>query len=164
VCGFYSHADKLEAERKIEEEVLPRTSALMNSLSNINAYEQEIRYQVNSSLESSSRMLRNVIIVKAIAIILVGFFLSMYLARAIISPVNKLKTIINDLGKGITRKIENVTSRDEIGEMVRSVNNLSQKLMGTATFAHEVGMRNFNIPFQPLGDEDTLELAFRVSS
>lgn len=147
---------KLEAERKIEEEVLPRTTALMNSLSNINAYEQEIRRQVNNSLESSSRLLSNIIIVKSISIIFIGIFLSIYLARAIISPVNELKLIINDLGKGITRKIEHITSRDEIGEMVRSVNNLSEKLRGTATFAHEVGRRNFNIPFQPLGDEDTL--------
>jgi len=147
---------KLEAEREIEEEVLPRTAALMSSLSNINAYEQGIRRQVNSRLGRDSRLLRNIIVVKSITIILVGFFLSMYLARAIIRPVNKLKIIINDLGKGITRKIENVTSRDEIGEMVGSVNNLSEKLMGTATFAHEVGMRNFNMPFQPLGDEDTL--------
>ncbi len=40
--------------------------------------------------------------------------------------------------------------------MVRSVNNLSEKLRGTATFAHEVGIRNFTMPFQPLSEEDTL--------
>src|SRR6185295_13533263 len=67
---------KLEAEREIEEEVLPRTAALMSSLSNINAYEQEIRRQVNSRLERSSRLLRNIIIAKSITIILAGFFLS----------------------------------------------------------------------------------------
>ncbi|HTI09218.1 MAG TPA: response regulator [Puia sp.] len=147
---------KLEAEREIEEEVLPRTSALMNSLNNINRYELEIRRQVNNSLESSSRLLSNIIIGQSIIVIFVGLFLSMFLARAIIRPVNMLKGIINDLGKGITRKVEYAASGDEIGEMVCSVNNLSEKLLGTATFAHEVGLRNFNIAFQPLGDEDTL--------
>ncbi len=147
---------KLEAERKIEEEVLPRTAALMNSLGNMNAYGQEIRSQVNSRLERSSGLLRTIIIAKAIGIILIGLFLSMYLARAIISPINKLRLIVNDLGKGITRNIEHTAGRDEIGEMVRSVNNLSEKLRATATFAHEVGIRNFNMPFQPLSDEDTL--------
>ena len=147
---------KLEAEREIEEEVLPRTSALMNSLSNIYTYEQEIRRAVNNRLERSSRLLSNIIIVQSIIIVFVGLFLSMFLARVIIRPVNKLKLIINDLGKGITRKIEYAASGDEIGEMVCSVNNLSEKLRGTATFAHEVGLRNFNIPFQPLGNEDTL--------
>ena len=147
---------KLEAERDIEEEVLPRTTTLMNSLSNINTYEQGIRRAVNEELESSSRLLSNVIIVQSVIIVFVGLFLSMFLARAILRPVNKLKLIINDLGKGITRKIEYKASEDEIGEMVCSVNNLSEKLRGTATFAHQVGLRNFNIPFQPLGEEDTL--------
>jgi len=157
--GFKDYDDpvtKLEAERKIEEEVLPRTTTLMNSLGNINLYEEEIRRQVVSRLESSSLLLSRIMIGQSIVIIFAGLLLSMFLARAIVRPVNKLKLMINDLGKGITREIEHVTSKDEIGEMVRSVNNLSEKLRGTATFAHEVGMRNFDIPFQPLGDEDTL--------
>jgi|GEM_PF-545249 len=147
---------KLEAERKVEEEVLPRTTALMNSLSNITIHEQEIRRQFHSNLESSTSLLRKVIILQAISIILIGFSLSMYMARVIIRPVNKLKLIVNDLGKGITRRIEDKGGRDEIGEMIRSVNNLTAKLSGTAAFAHEVGVRNFNMPFQPLSDEDTL--------
>jgi len=147
---------KLEAERKIEEEVLPRTAALINSLNSIAGYWQEIREKVNSELERSSRLLSNIIIAKSIFIICAGLFLSVYLARAIILPINKLRLIVNDLGKGITRKIESPVGRNEIGEMVSSVNHLSEKLKGTANFAHEVGLRNFNIPFQPLSEEDTL--------
>ena len=123
---------KLEAERKIEEEVLPRTTALMNSLSNITAYEQGIRGQVNSRLESSSTLLSKIIIVQAVVVIIFGFFLSMYFAKGIIGPINKLRFIVNDLGKGITRIIEHNGNRDEIGEMVRSVNHLSEKLRRTA--------------------------------
>jgi len=147
---------KLEAEREIEEDVLPRTADLMISLNNINTYEQEIREQLNNKLERSSRLLGKFIIVESIAIIFAGVLFSMYFAKEIIVPINKLKLIINDLGKGITRRIEYRTNGDEIGAMVRSVNNLSEKLKGTATFAHEVGIRNFDMPFQPLSDEDTL--------
>jgi len=53
---------KLEAERKIEEEVLPRTSGLMNALSNVSAHGQEIRRELNNKLESSSQRLRIIII------------------------------------------------------------------------------------------------------
>jgi signal transduction histidine kinase/DNA-binding response OmpR family regulator len=147
---------KLEAEQKIEEEVLPRTTALMNSLSNINTFEQGIRNEVNSRVESSSRLLSKVIIGQSIVIIFIGISLSLYFAKTIIGPINKLRLIVNDLGKGITRIIEHNGKGDEIGEMVRSVNNLSEKLRVTATFAHETGIRNFNLPFQPLSDEDTL--------
>jgi signal transduction histidine kinase/CheY-like chemotaxis protein len=147
---------KLEAERKVEEEVLPRTTALMRSLSNVIAFEQGVRAEVNSRLESSSQLLSKIIILQSVVIIIVGFFLSSYFAKGIIRPINKLREIVNDLGKGITRIIKDNGNGDEIGEMVRSVNSLSEKLRATATFAHEVGTRNFNIPFQPLSEDDTL--------
>jgi signal transduction histidine kinase/CheY-like chemotaxis protein len=147
---------KLEAERLVEDEILPLTTEVINSLNNIHSLGEKIRRQENSKLERSSLVLRQLIIAMAIAIVLAGFFLSLYMTKVIIYPINKIKVIINDLGKGITRKIDHKANGDEIGDMVRSVNNLSQKLQGTATFAREVGNRNFNVLFQPLSEEDTL--------
>lgn len=147
---------KLDAERKIEEEIFPRTTVLINSLNNIYAYEQGVRWQENRQEERTSRLLSTLIVVLAVIIIIAGYSLSIYMTKIIIRPINKLRVIINDLGKGITRKARYAASGDEIGEMVLSVNNLSEKLQGTAKFAHEVGIRNFDIPFQPLSDEDTL--------
>jgi signal transduction histidine kinase len=40
--------------------------------------------------------------------------------------------------------------------MVVGVNQLSGKLQLTSMFAHEIGKRNFDIPFHPLSKEDTL--------
>src|SRR3984957_8716503 len=157
--GFKDYDDpvtKLEAEQKVEEEILPRTTALMSSLSNINAHEQGIRAEVNSRMESSSKLLSKIIMLQSIVIIFFGFFLASYFAKGIIAPINKLREIVNDLGKGITRIIRDNGNEDEMGEMVRSVNSLSEKLRATATFAHEVGIRNFNIPFRPLSEDDTL--------
>jgi signal transduction histidine kinase/CheY-like chemotaxis protein/HAMP domain-containing protein len=144
------------AETKLEEEILPRTDALINSLHNISNYVQSIREQENIKLTRSTKELRILIILLAATIIFAGFFLSIYLANVIISPVNKIRSIINDLGKGIIRRIDYPVNRDEIGEMVQSVNNLSENLRDTANFAYEVGKRNFNIPFTPLSIEDTL--------
>lgn len=147
---------KLEAERKIEEEILPRTAALMNSLMAINDFVVSIRTKEGTDLERSSTKLRLLIILLVITIIFAGFFLSMYLTRVIIGPVNQIRHIINNLGRGIIQKIHQPANSDEIGKMVLSVNNLSEKLQATATFAHEVGLRNFDVPFKPLSDEDTL--------
>jgi light-regulated signal transduction histidine kinase (bacteriophytochrome) len=78
------------------------------------------------------------------------------MTRVIIAPVNKIRFLINDLGKGIIRKIDGHSNSDEIGKMVLSVNNLSEKIQANATFAHETGLRNFDMPFAPLSDEDVL--------
>jgi signal transduction histidine kinase/DNA-binding response OmpR family regulator len=147
---------KLEAESKVEQEVLPRTKALMDSLTHVIQIGIEVRHDENSKLESASVMLRTLIISLAVIIICAGVFLSLYMTRLIVKPVNRIRQLVNDLGNGITRKIENNSSGNEIAEMVQSVNILSDKLQSTAAFAHEVGIRNFTIPFQPLSEEDTL--------
>lgn len=64
--------------------------------------------------------------------------------------------ILNDLGKGITRKVDQKITDDEIGSMVVSLNNLSERLQATAKFAGEIGKRNFDTHFEALSDEDTL--------
>ena len=149
-------AAKLESEMLVEDELLPRTSSLTNALSVLVSYEQNIRKQKNSDLEESSGDLRVLILGLAITIILIGIFLSLYMARVIISPINKIRHILNDLGNGIIKKVNHKVNNDEIGEMVRSVNNLSEKLHNSAAFANEIGKGNFESRFEPLGPDDTL--------
>ncbi|MDB5246825.1 MAG: hypothetical protein JWQ40_1219 [Segetibacter sp.] len=147
---------KLEAERVVEDEIIPRTALVMRSLERIIEHEQGLRVLESERLEISSSNLRAFIALLAITFICLGIFLSIYFSKIILKPLEKIKQIINDLGKGITDIIGYNTNKDEIGEMVLSVNNLSEKLQRTATFASEVGTRNFDIPFEPLSEKDTL--------
>lgn len=147
---------KLEAERKVEDAVLPRTSMLMAELDAIYNHGIAIQKEQSAEVEKASMTLRSFTIALAIAIIGAGIFLSIYMTKVIIEPVKRISNFVNDLGKGITRRINDRVNGDEIGMMVRSVNHLSDKLRATATFAHEVGIRNFDAPFEPLSQEDTL--------
>jgi methyl-accepting chemotaxis protein len=147
---------RMEAERVVEDEVLPRTEALVRSLEFVIIKMQRVKNGQEAVLKQSSGYLRMLIVTLCIITVCAGLFLSVYMTKIITDPVNKIRHIVNDLGKGIIRKLKYRESKDEIGEMVRSVNNLSEKLFTTATFAHEVGVRNFDMPFQPLSDEDML--------
>lgn len=147
---------KLDAERKVEEEVFPRAAALINSLNVIYSNGLRIRAEGNEELEHSYMQLRMLIIILAITIICVGIILSIYMTKVIIKPINSISYIVNDLGKGITRKIDHNGNNNELGKMIQSVNSLSEKLRATATFAAEIGNRNFNSYFKPLSNEDTL--------
>jgi signal transduction histidine kinase/DNA-binding response OmpR family regulator len=147
---------KLEAERQIEDEILPRTAALMGELNRLQTIEQGIKERENKRLDRSSMRLRSLIVLLAITIILLGIALSIYMTSVIIRPIQQIRHLIIDLSKGITRKITAAAKRDEIGEMILSVNHLSEKLQETATFAQQIGLRHFDTPFLPLSDEDTL--------
>ena len=145
-----------EAERQVEEEILPRTAALMKSLKVLHSFGVALRTEENSELERSSGKLMMFIMVSVIILVLTGFVLSVYMTRLIIGPVNSIRHIIHKMGQGIFQKADHHVNGDEIGKMVSSVNYLSEKLESIATFAHETGLRNFDIPFKPLSDEDTL--------
>lgn len=147
---------RFSAESVVEEEILPRTASLMNKLAIIRSFLADIRTEENAKVESSSKILRGFIIILAFGMILIGLFLSFYMSKVIIAPINEMLVLINDLSKGIIRKIDRESNSDELGRMAHSINNFSEKLQATATFAHETGLRNFDMPFKPLSDEDTL--------
>jgi len=147
---------KLDAESNIEEQVLPRTALLINSLNHIYDRGLEIREIQNNLVKSSTTKLRWSILGLAIVITCTAIFLSIYMTKIIIAPIKRMNNIVNDMGKGIIRKINYKVNGNEVGDMVRSINNLSDKLQATAKFATEVGKRNFKAPYRPLSDEDIL--------
>ena len=147
---------KMEAERVLEDEVLPRTAGLMTDLAKIVSGAQAIRIQKNRELERSSLLLRTLISVLALAVTGIAVLLAVYLSRSILKPIRTIRGIVQDLGKGIIRKTNHQAGTNEIGDMALTVNHLSEKLMAAAIFAKETGSRNFSIPFTPLSDQDTL--------
>jgi PAS domain S-box-containing protein len=147
---------KREAERKVEAEILPRTAALRNSLNIIYANAINIRSEKGTTLERSASKLRMLIVVLAIIFIFSGFVFSAYMTKAIIRPLNSIRQITDKLGLGIIEKSDHHHSRNEIGKMIGSVNTLSERLQATATFAQQVGLKNFDTFFYSLSEEDTL--------
>ena len=147
---------KMEAERILEDEIIPWTNALSGDLNKISAGAQAVRLAKNKELQQSTILLRTLISVLALAVICIAVFLAVYLSRTILKPIRTIREIVQDLGKGIARKTDQHAGTNEIGDMAIAVNHLSEKLMAAAQFAKETGSRNFSIPFTPLSDKDTL--------
>jgi signal transduction histidine kinase/DNA-binding response OmpR family regulator len=147
---------KMAAESLVEEEVLPRTNAMQRTLDATIRYGETIRLQKNHELLAASIQLRSIIIMLTLSIILLGFILGIRMAKGIIGPLKKIIDIINDLSQGIVHQAAKVDGRDELGQMLLAVNHLSAKTLATTQFAHEVGLRNFNISYQPLSELDML--------
>jgi signal transduction histidine kinase len=147
---------KLQAEWQVEQEILPRTDALMSTLDHIHSFGVRLRAEESAKLERTAMRLRLMIVLLAAIIVLGGFLLARYMTKIIVSPINRIRDIVSDLGRGVMRKTEYTANGDEIGKMIASVNSLSANLQSTTSFAHEIGRRNFDMPFVPLSDEDTL--------
>ena len=91
-----------------------------------------------------------------IAIPVYGILVALFTTRSIVKPVGSLKEVLISLGRGVFPKDKVIASNDEIGEMTQAMNQLVDGLQRTTDFAHEVGKSNFDYPYEPLSDDDTL--------
>jgi signal transduction histidine kinase/DNA-binding response OmpR family regulator/HAMP domain-containing protein len=147
---------KMESELIIEDEVLPRTQLLLNSINRlIEGKKNEITVDEKSLVEAISS-LRVLVILLALILILLALIFSYYNSSYISKPIIKIKNIINNLGLGIIKEIPQPKQKDEISDIIKSVNNLSKALLYTSTFANEIGKGNFESEFSPLSNDDTL--------
>jgi signal transduction histidine kinase len=149
-------AIKLMAEQAVEDEVIPRTTQLMKLLDRVDANERAIKISEYQNLESHSWRLRTIILVLSIITVLTAVFLSSYLTAIVTRPINLIIAMVNDLSKGKLDTVNLRAKKDEIGNMVRAVNDLSNKLRETAIFANEIGKRDFTRKFTPLSEDDIL--------
>jgi len=97
-----------------------------------------------------------------IALFVGGSIIAFITVKNITKPVNRLKNVLLDLGKGKFPKTVIVKGEDEIGEMSGALDQLVDSLKRTTEFASEVGKGNFEKKFEPLSEEDDLGNALLV--
>jgi len=92
----------------------------------------------------------------SVLVMLAGIIIAILTSRSIIRPVNKLKSVLFYLGRGIYPKKSLEISNDEIGDMGFALNRLVDGLERTREFAGNVGKGQFEAEYQPLSEQDEL--------
>ncbi|MCX6290222.1 MAG: PAS domain-containing sensor histidine kinase [Bacteroidetes bacterium] len=147
---------RLSAERTLEDEILPLADSSLGDLQ-VHLKEANLeRAQYKSELGQSTVILRIMIFSLAVTILLLGVFLAVYMTKIITQPINKINDTIKGIARGIIRPLDPQNKKDEIGEMMVSVNELSENLLAKTLFAKEIGKRNFESRYFPLSHEDVL--------
>ena len=155
-ADYNDPSKRFEMEMMAEDNIIPGTSALIGTLNNIMKMQEAIRINANADLQESSTRLTRIIWIMAISVIVIGAFFAVYMSRLVVNPINVIRKIIVDMGKGETRRIDYKITNNEIGRMIESVNNLSGNLQASANFATQIGERNYQNDYKPLSEKDTL--------
>lgn len=101
--------------------------------------------------------LRNYLVIIILILILIIIIVTLFISNAISKPILDLKRTIISLSKGIIPSQRPILSNnDEISQMVLAVNQLTEGMQRTTTFANEIGSGNFHASFSTLGPDDTL--------
>ncbi|MDB4710585.1 SpoIIE family protein phosphatase [Flavobacteriales bacterium] len=163
--GFksYKNWDYFMLKTLFEMETEPKYNSLMvkmdTLISNKNFEANQQQLQSNTAFKGTNNNFKRLsvgVLIAGIALVLGTIIIALFTTLSITRPVQQLKKILVDLGRGVFPKKQINPSNDEIGEMSVAMNSLVEGLQKTTSFAHEVGQSNFNFPYKPLSDDDDL--------
>lgn len=133
-----------------------KSRKLQNELDNlISLQRKQLKSQIDF-MTSSFQSLQNLVKYLGLFLVLGGVAIAVYTTRSIVKPIQNLREVLVRLGKGVFPKRKITEGNDEIGDMIRAMNNVVDGLQRTKDFANEVGVGNFDSVYTPLSNSDQL--------
>ncbi|NLI86777.1 MAG: PAS domain-containing protein [Bacteroidales bacterium] len=114
-----------------------------------------ISVSMNEALAPMKSNRMAIIVFIILASLLTAFAIPLLL-KPIIRIINLVNIKLRQLAKGDIPNPIKITSKDELGEMVTSLNQLMEGLKSTTSFAHQIGQNQLEHTFQPLSSKDEL--------
>ncbi|OQX99580.1 MAG: hypothetical protein B6I24_02270 [Bacteroidetes bacterium 4572_128] len=158
---FESYEDPLvffEINPQVETngEIIEMTDEILKELNILIENQEKIVDNLNAQIIKDFSWFERLVVymgnIMGIIVLLTGILT----IRTIKTPLEFIKNIVLDMGKGILPKKEIKVSNDEIGEMSIALNILVKNLKKTSEFSEEIGKGNFKIKFTSLSENDLL--------
>ncbi|MBL7946572.1 MAG: SpoIIE family protein phosphatase [Flavobacteriales bacterium] len=114
------------------------------------------RMALGSGMIRSFDSLKFFVLYMGIGLVVVGAVAAFFIVRGIVTPVQRLRSVLLSLGRGVFPRNKVRTTNDEIGDMSKALTSLVEGLRRTTEFSHAVAAGDFEASYQPLSDEDML--------
>lgn len=148
---------KFMASDNIDAHVLPKSAWLINKVQEVLENKKAETKASEANLITSFNRLQMVTVVMGVILILIGMVSAFFITRSITNPINFIKSIILQLGKGeLPQERQRKYNGDEVGEMALAVDNLVDGLRSTSLFAENIGKGVYDADFSPLSEKDVL--------
>ena len=157
--SYFDPIDKAAAEKKLKEQIIPKSIDLVLKLEDIVKTEQRERASAEKRLLASIESFRISILALGLFLVFLGILLTILSYRNITAPIKYMNQIAWELSRGRIPELSNkyeVRSQDEIGEMARAIRKLAKGLEDTTAFAQAIGNGDYKKDFEPLSEEDVL--------
>lgn len=133
-----------------------QTGKVLASLDRLLDMQEGKRRQLGGGMIRSFDSLKFFVLYMGIALVLIGAVVGVLIIRGIVTPVQRLRSVLLSLGRGVFPRAKVRTTNDEIGDMSKALTSLVEGLRRTTDFSHAVAAGNFEADYQPLSEEDML--------
>ncbi|MBV6404100.1 MAG: SpoIIE family protein phosphatase [Flavobacteriales bacterium] len=149
---FLERNDLAEEGGPLDEQ----TDKVLADLDVLLAMQESKRRQLSGGMVRSFGSLKFFVLYLGMGLIAVGLIVAVVIIRGIVGPVQRLRTVLLGLGRGVFPRGRIRTGNDEIGEMTSALLGLIEGLKRTTDFSHAVAAGDFDAEYKPLSDEDVL--------
>jgi len=100
----------------------------------------------------------NSILIGIIGLIILSIIILIVSKKVVTNPILRITNSLKEISKGNIHKSQkiNIKTRDEVGDISKSINKLVDGLGRAIDFANEIGQGNLDTEFKLLSDKDTL--------
>lgn len=153
---------RANAEYNLEEFVLPLSERILADVQVLLVLKLKELEADEELLLMTVRFDQYAIVFFTFILTLAGLIFSLYSSRKISAPIKNIAAVTALIGKGVITRVPDRKDRDELYEMTRAVNRLSDALREKVIFASEIGKGNLDSDFIPISDQDELGKALVV--
>ena len=133
-----------------------QTFKVLTHLDKLLSMQEEKRQQLGGGMIRSFDSLKFFVLYMGIALVVIGLVVAIVVVRDIVAPVQRLRSVLLSLGRGVFPRTKVRTTNDEIGDMSKALTSLVEGLRRTTDFSHAVAAGDFAADYQPLSEEDVL--------
>ena len=131
---------------------------MANAISALEAAQMETRREAAASTYASTR---DVLILVAAAALIIGLSAAVWLALSISKGLGKISTLAEAVAVGDLNMAVEINTKDEIKDLVDTVNRMVANLRATALVADQIADGDLTVQPKPQSDKDTLGLAMQ---
>jgi len=132
------------------------TQKVLNDLDRLLGMQEGKRVALGGGMIRSFDSLKFFVLYMGIGLVLIGTVAAFFIVRGIVSPVQRLRSVLLSLGRGVFPRNKVRTTNDEIGDMSKALTSLVDGLRRTTEFSHAVAAGDFEAKYEPMSDEDML--------
>jgi len=149
-------AAKAKALQVIHLKLTPRFVAYRNAAETLVTLNEEISGGATKSIDGAVSSASRGILTGLVITLVLAIFISLLVARSITRPLSVALRLVNQVAEGdLTHTVE-VTSKDELGQMLAALNGMVENLKGAADVAGSISEGDLEVKAKIRSEKDAL--------
>jgi methyl-accepting chemotaxis protein len=123
------------------------------------AFNQDLAAEASRNIAASVASARNGSLIGLLASLVIAICISFFIVQSITRPLGAAVELVNQVAEGDLTHSAEVTSKDELGLMLKSMNGMVDNLKGAAQVAIRISEGDLTVRAKVLSEKDVLGLA-----